>query len=72
MDDLDVGMIVNKRRSPIQRKHKLESEFIGPYWIVRKLRNGCYWIQGLNGNTIKINRKDPGRVFNQEEMEFSM
>ena len=58
VDDLKVGNLVRKRKSPSQRGTKLESQWEDPFWIVKKCGNGSYWVQGISGNTYKVNRRD--------------
>lgn len=55
---LEVGTVVHRKNTPIEWTLKLESNWTGPFWIIKNVGKRFHWIQGVSGNTMKVNRKD--------------
>ncbi|KRH93475.1 LTR retrotransposon [Pseudoloma neurophilia] len=70
-DDLQVGQLVRKRKSPLEKGNKLDPLWTDPFWITKKVGRGCYWIQGLSGNTMKVNRRDLDPIDDLDQSELS-
>lgn len=68
---MKVGQLVRKRKSPIEIRNKLESKWSDSFWIVKTIGKGCYWVQGISGNTLKVNRQDLDPILDDEYSELS-
>ncbi|KRH94995.1 pol polyprotein [Pseudoloma neurophilia] len=57
-DDLVVGQVVRRRKTPSEQGCRLVPCWTDPWWITKVLGKGCYWIQGVSGSTDKVNLRD--------------
>lgn len=56
-DDISVGSIVYRKRHPLEKIHKLDYRYDGPYKVVVNCGNGSYKISDMRGRVKAINRR---------------